>query len=108
LKGKIVVGQSIDGDIQGIKSGLSDANKKIWKSPKMYDIKDMTKKNYQGRDIGLNAAAKKYLKRDIQGGIHSALEDAKVTMEIFKVVKNDYCYSTPRVSDDFLYVLKYF
>ena len=68
----------------------------------------MTKKNNQGRDIGLKAAAKKVLNRDIQDGVHSALEDAKVTMEIFKVVKSDYCCSNPRVSEDFLYLLKHF
>lgn len=44
----------------------------------------------KGKTPSLKRLAKEVLGRDIQGGVHSSVEDAQTALELFKKVKNDW------------------
>mgnify|MGYP003730091519 CR=1 FL=1 len=44
----------------------------------------------KSKKIGLKRAAKKYLKKDVQGTVHTALEDAKAAMQLYLFFKGEW------------------
>ena len=44
----------------------------------------------KSKKIGLKSAAKTYLNKDVQGTIHTALEDAKAAMELYLFFKDEW------------------
>ena len=84
LKGKIVVGHAIKHDLDVL----------MLDHPRT-DIRDTStylpfKKYAKGRRPALKKLASALLGIDIQGGEHSSVEDAKVTMMLFKKVKTEW------------------
>ncbi|OZJ02887.1 hypothetical protein BZG36_03804 [Bifiguratus adelaidae] len=84
LKGRIIVGHAIRNDFKAL----------LMEHPKR-DIRDTSRykpfrKLVGGRTPGLKKLAKELLGLDVQSGKHSSVEDARVTMMIYKHVKKEW------------------
>lgn len=84
LKDRIVIGHDVKHDLEALK--LKHSPREIRDTAKH----DTFKKHGDGRKPALRVLAKKLLDVDIQNGAHSSLEDARVTMLLFRKHKSGF------------------
>lgn len=84
LKGKIIVGHALKNDLNALM--LDHPGKLLRDTARYKPLKHEQTKQPQS----LKFLAQKYLKRIIQTGQHSSIEDAKAAMDLYKIHKNDW------------------
>jgi RNA exonuclease 4 len=84
IKDKIIVGHALKNDLQALM--LQHPGKLIRDTAKYKPLKNQKTNHAQS----LKNLAKTYLNKDIQGGMHSSVEDARCAMEIYKLHKKDW------------------
>lgn len=81
IQGKYLVGHAIEHDLLVLQHF----------GPPFQGIRDTSQYlRWKGKKISLKKAAATYLQKSIQTGKHGALEDAKTTMELYLLFRNDW------------------
>jgi len=81
IQGKFLVGHAIEHDLLVLQHF----------GPPLQGIRDTSQYlRWKGKKISLKKAAQQYLSKSIQTGKHGALEDAKTTMELYMLYRNEW------------------
>ncbi|KAI9227059.1 MAG: hypothetical protein DHS80DRAFT_24624 [Piptocephalis tieghemiana] len=84
IEGRVVVGHALQNDLSAL---LLSHPKSLIRDTSKYGV---FKRMSGGRTPGLKRLAKAILGKDIQSGEHSSVEDARITMEIYRAHKEDW------------------
>ncbi|KAH3683570.1 hypothetical protein WICPIJ_005466, partial [Wickerhamomyces pijperi] len=84
LKGKVLVGHAVQHDLDAL--FLSHPKSMIRDTSKHANYRKISK----GKTPGLKKLVAHFLKKEIQSGEHSSVEDARATMELYKLEKKEF------------------